>query len=200
FGATSTLVYALWVKFGAQGKGGPAIPGLIAPMRQLLFIFDYPWNYLHVLFRTFRFGGWVYGMQFLAGIGWLDGFFPRGFYISFAAVFFIAVWTTAYRRREKIGRMIWTLAALFATFFAILLSFYLIFSPYTWPAVDGFQGRYLLPLIPPLLVILGLEGSRAPRLHVVTDTIMSYADVALVSLQLLVAAEFAMTLLNRYWR
>jgi uncharacterized membrane protein len=200
FGATSTLVYALWEKFGAQGKGGPAIPGLIVPMRQLLFVIDYPWNYLHVLFRTFRFGGLVYAMQFLAGIGWLDGFFPKWFYISLTALFFIALATTAYRRRERIGRMIWTLAALFATLFAILLSFYLIYSPYTWPAVDGFQGRYLLPLIPPLLVILGLEQGRPPRLHAITDTIVNYADVALISLQILVAAEFAVTLLNRYWR
>ncbi len=199
FGATSALVYALWAKFGAQGKGGPAIPGVISPVRQFLFVLHYPWNFMHVLFRTFRFGALPYGMQFLAGIGWLDGFFPRWFYLLLTAIFLTAVFL-AYRRREKVGRMLWLLAALFATFFAIILSFYLVYSPYTWPAIDGFQGRYLIPLIPPLLVILGLETSRAPRLPAVRDTIMSYADVALISLQLLVAAEFAVTLLNRYWR
>jgi uncharacterized membrane protein len=87
----------------------------------------------------------------------------------------------------------------FIAFQAIFLSFYVIYSPYQWPLIDGFQGRYLIPLVTIFIVLLGLDGRRSPRLRVIANTAVNYSDVILVSLESLIACEFFVTLLTRYW-
>lgn len=199
FVGSSLLVYAVWAKFGAQGKGGPGVGHATSPFRQLDYVVTHPFFYCKVLFETFRWAGWEYIQQFLAGIGWLDVRFPNWFYESISLILAVLIASTAIRRRDSLWRFLCTLLVPFIAFQAIFLSFYIVYSPYQWPAIDGFQGRYLMPILPIFFVLLGLDRRPSPRFRIVNDIVVNYSDVVLVSLEFLVACEFFVTLLTRYW-
>ena len=199
FVGSSLLVYAVWTKFGAHGNGGPGVGWTPSPYRQLEYVVTHPFFYFKVLFETFRWNGWAFIQEFLAGIGWLDVRFPNWFYESVSLIIVVLVASTAIRRRDKLWKFLYTLLVPFIAFQAIFLSFYVIYSPYQWPLIDGFQGRYLIPLVTIFIVLLGLDGRRSPRLRVIANTAVNYSDVILVSLESLIACEFFVTLLTRYW-
>jgi len=199
FVATSLLVYGVWTLFGAHGQGGPTVGFPPSPVRQGEYLLTHPFAFVKVLFETFRWGGWAYIQEYLAGIGWLDVRFPNWFYEGLTLTIFVLFASTAVRRRDNRWRFLGTLLVPLMAAMAILLSFYIFYSPYQWPLIDGFQGRYLIPLVPIFIVLIGMDRERSSRLRIIADTAVNNADVILVSLEILIACEFFMMLLTRYW-
>ena len=199
FVAASLAVYGVWTIFGAHGSGGPSVGFKPSPLRQIEYVTTHPFFYVKVVFETFRWGGWAYIQEFLAGIGWLDVRFPNWLYEGISLIVVVLIMSGALRRRDSRWRFLSSLFVLFLAFQAIFLSFYIFYCPYQWPLIDGFQGRYAIPLVPILIVLFGLDRRRAPRLRAISDAVVGQSDLILVSLELLVACEFFMTLLSRYW-
>lgn len=199
FMGSVSITYALWALFGAKGAGGPMPPGSFSPSRQLRLILTDPLKVVEVTSQTIGKWGWLFWKQLIAGIGWLDVAFPTWFYASLSVVLILSIVSTIYRRRSDLTRAIWLLLVLAITASAISFSLYVFYSPYAASSIYGLQGRYYLPLVPPIILVLGLERTRTPLWRITTNTASEYAAITLISLQLLSATEYIFVLLSRYW-
>ncbi len=199
FVASAGIPYALWSHFWARGVGGtpPLYP--LAPSRQLRLVLSDPLKDLEVIYQTLWRDSWLFWRQLVAGIGWLDVAFPTWVYVALTIVVAASFVTVIDTKHEDLRRFLWSLLVLFATACGISFSLYVAYSPYGARGIYGLQGRYYLPLLPMLIVVLGLHPTRSARLRLAANAVGEYATVALVSLQLLVAAEYVAILLQRYW-
>lgn len=199
FMASAGVPYALWSRFWARGVGGtpPLYP--LAPGRQLRLVITDPLKDLVVIYQTLWQGSWLFWRQLVAGIGWLDVGFPTWAYVALTIVVAASILSVVDTTRSDVRRLLWSLLVLFATACGISFSLYVAYSPYAAGGIYGLQGRYYLPLMPMLIVILGLHPTSHPRLRAVSNTVGEYATLALISFQLLVAAEYVVVLLQRYW-
>ncbi len=187
-GLVIALVWALVVKtqmigdlaYSADGRGrvhsGEQLHGLLMA----------PWEFLVILFRTIANPDFV-GLalaDIVAHIGWRTVSPPAWVYILWFAGFV----HLAAGERVDLGRMTSPagLGAQAALFVAIVLSalffLYLQWTPVGSPTVVGFQGRYLLPIMPLLLYApffkVDVFGSRLRRLgFVVLCTVVLQAGV-----------------------
>lgn len=198
FMAGTVLAYEAWAKLGERSSGPATING-VAAGRQLKLLLTNPTKDWSVLIQTLRANGWIYYKELIGGIGWLDGWFPSWFYKTFAVILIIALVSLVTVTRAHLGRFIWSLFVIASTIGAFMLTFYLIGTPYAQPVIYGIQGRYLLPLVPILIVVLGREVVGTPWRHRFSNVVTEYASVSLICLQVLVATEFAFVLLHRYW-
>jgi uncharacterized membrane protein len=199
FAASVAVVFLIWTKFGSRGRAGPISGGGPEPFRQFTLLVRDPVRVVHVLWQTTRTLGWLDVKQSIAGIGWLDVSFPTWFYAGLI-VTFVVVLTSAIRfERRDVARFVGGLLVIVATVLATGFSLYILATPYGAATMYNIQGRYLLPLVPVLIVVLGLQTARRPPLIVVSRFVDEYAMISLVGLQLLVAAEYAVMIRLRYW-
>lgn len=199
FAGSVSIAYALWSKFGARGEGGPMPPGSFSPARQIRLMITDPMKDVEVAGQTLRQWGWLFWKQLVAGIGWLDVSFSTWVYVSLSVALILSVLSTLYRRRGDVSRFVWSLLVLVITASAISFSLYAFYSSYAVSVIYGLQGRYYLPLIPPMIIILGLQRTRTPVFRIAANAASEYAAISLISIQLLIATEYVVTLLSRYW-
>jgi uncharacterized membrane protein len=199
FMGSVSIAYSLWSIFGARGAGGPIPQSSFAPARQIRLMITDPLKDVEVVGETLRKWGWLFWKQLIAGIGWLDVSFPTWVYVSLSVAFIFSVLSTQYRRRGDVSRFAWSLLVLVITATAISFSLYVSYNSYAASAIYGLQGRYYLPLIPPMIVILGLQRTRTPTFRIATTAASEYAAILLISVQLLIATEYVVILLSRYW-
>jgi uncharacterized membrane protein len=197
---SATAAYEVWERFltGSRGRTVPLIG--VAPARQLKLVLTNPVKDFNVVAQTLHVDGLLYWKGFIAGIGWLDTWFPSWFYQGLSVVFVLAVVNAISLRRRQVVRTVWSLLVLALAALALMFTFYLVDTPYSNPTITGFQGRYLLPLLPSLLVVLGWQSdSMSPRFRLTSNAVQQYAAIALVGLQLWIYTDFVITVLHRYW-
>jgi uncharacterized membrane protein len=197
---SAIAAYEVWARFltGSPGKASP-VTG-VAPARQLELVLTNPVKDFDVVTQTLRINGLLYCKEFIAGIGWLDTWFAGWFYQGVGAIFILAVVSAITLRRRRAVRTLWSLLVLALAASALMFTFYLVDTPYSNPTITGFQGRYLLPLLPSLLVVLGWQSdSISPRTRLASNVVREYAATALVGLQLWIYTDFVITVLHRYW-
>jgi uncharacterized membrane protein len=197
---SAAAAYEVWAKFltGPPGKASPLIG--VAPARQLVLVLTNPVKDFDVVTQTLRVNGLLYSKEFIAGIGWLDTWFASWFYQGVGAIFILAVVSAISLRRRQAVRTVWSLLVLALTAFALMFTFYLVDTPYSSSTITGFQGRYLLPLLPSMLVVLGWQSDPiSPRTRLASNVVQGYAATALVGLQLWIYTDFVITVLHRYW-
>ena len=106
------------------------------------------------MLNVYKYAGWI-GI-----LGWLDTPFPIWFYFGFGLLVLILVATD---RVPGVRIIMWqrVLLAVIAVLAiaSVLVSLYLIFSPVGAPSILGVQGRYLIPIMP--LVLIALHGKLA---------------------------------------
>ncbi len=197
--ASAVVAYEAWATLAATGRGTPTKLAGVAPVAQLRQLLTHPGHGVAVLVATLRGDGGLFVREFIAGIGWLDTWFPGWFYLTMSVVVLVALGYAHSVSRGRLGAGVGSLAILACTALALMFTFYLVDTPYGAPTITGFQGRYLLPLYPSLIVTLG-AGPRGLRpLGPVARLIDEYGATWLVVAQVLIAAQFVMTLLSRYW-
>ena len=174
-------------------------PGSFSPARQLRLILTNPLKVVEVTGSTIGKWGWLFWEQLIAGIGWLDVAFPTWVYVSLSVVLILSIVSNIFRKRSDLTRVIWLLLVLAITASAISFSLYVFYSPYAASSIYGLQGRYYLPLVAPIILVLGLEKTRTPLWRISTNAASEYAAITLISLQLLSTTEYVFVLLSRYW-
>ena len=103
-----------------------------------------------------------YGSGILIGIvgsfGWID--YPLPFWMIAIGVFLI-IFSLVYAskdeiklRMNKVRDRLWIFVVFIASVLFLMLVLYLTWTPVGFRRVDGFQGRYLIPLIPLLIPVL----------------------------------------------
>ena len=199
FIASAGIVYELWSRFGARGAGGPIPASTFAPARQLRLMVTDPLKDTEVLATTLWRSGWIFWEQLVAGIGWLDVFFPRWVYTSLTVLVVASIFSIVPRSTLGTWRLVWSLAVLILTALGTSFSLYVFYSSYGATTINGLQGRYYLPLIPMLIVVLGIQTTHSPLSRRFANVVGEYGGTALISFQILVATEYAVTLLQRYW-
>ena len=201
--ASVALAYVLWARVAAVPHVVSHRAAGIAPLHQLGLLVSNPVKGFDVLTTTLQQSGLLYTKEFLAGIGWLDTWFPSWFYRGVGAIVVIAAMSAVTVARRGAVRTYAALAVLALTAGGLLFTFYLVDTPYFNPTVIGFQGRYLLPLVPSLLVALGWRtptpthtlSLRQPLGLLVRD----YGAITLVGLQAWIFTAYVVTVLHRYW-
>jgi uncharacterized membrane protein len=88
-------------------------------------------------------------------LGWLD-IYPSMLWII---AFFIVICLTAFRRQEEPQYLealnkIWIALICIAVFAMILVTMFLAWTPNTGKVIYGVQGRYFLPILPLILLLL----------------------------------------------
>ena len=192
-------VYVLWATFGAGPKGKHVSHTGVMPLRQFELVLTNPHLDLTVLVRSGRTYGLLYWKEFIAGIGWLDTWFPSWFYILVTVAIALALSNLVLAGRRDTLRTLWSLVAIALAAGAVAVALYVVDTSYASTLITGLQGRYFLPLVPSLLVVLSLEPARSVRFRPLDAVLQEYASFALIGLQLWIFTSFALTLLRRYW-
>jgi len=199
FMVSTGAVYELWATFGAGPKGkSVALPG-VAPMRQLKLVLTNPHLDVNVFVQSGRTFGLLYWKEFIAGIGWLDTWFPSWFYILVSIALLTAFLNSVVAGRRDTVRTLWSLFVITLVAGVLVATLYLVDTSYASTLITGLQGRYFLPLVPALIVVLSLEPTRSLRFRPIGAVAEEYASLALIGLQLWIFTSFALTLLRRYW-
>ena len=201
--ATIALAYELWAHAAAVPHVVAHRATGIAPLHQLGLLASNPVKAFDVLTTSLEQSGVLYAKEFLAGIGWLDTWFPSWFYRGMGVVAVIALVSAVTVARRGAARTYSSLAVLALTAAGLLFTFYLVGTPYFNPTVIGFQGRYLLPLVPSSLVALGWRTPTPTPTQSLRSIlgllVRDYGAIALVGLQAWIFTAYVVTVLHRYW-
>lgn len=142
-------IAACWIAFGARPgqtpmrlESGVSIPG------QIHFIVQHPTAFPIALANTIQDRIGVEIAQSIAVLGWSETLFPSFYYVAAGAALALATALSLGGRRASLSPR-WgaaLLAAAALTYVALLAALYLQWTPVGDETVDGFQGRYLLPV------------------------------------------------------
>jgi len=199
FVASVVIIFVGWASFGSHGQSGPPTGGPSTAYRQLVLTVTDPVKDIQVLWATFRYWGWLFTKQAVAGIAWLDISFPTWVYLSLVLFFLLALASAVRVGRSDLARVGWSLLVIVATYVATAFSLYILANQYAVGRIYGFQGRYLLPMLPILIIVLGLHPRETRLTSRVTAVVQEYAPIYLVCMQILFAVECAVMIRERYW-
>ena len=193
------VAYELWARIASVAHVKTHLARGVVPVHQLQLMVTNPVKDVDVVITTLRQYGVLFAKEFIAGIGWLDTWFPRWFYQGMAVILVFAVAGAVTAPRWGSLRTAGASLVLALTAAALLFTFYLVDTPYFNPTVIGFQGRYLLPLVPSLLVTLGWRSPVNAPLHARGPVVEGYVTLALIALQVWVFTAYVVTVVHRYW-
>ena len=171
-----------------------------APL-QLQWLQQHPTRIVGVILETFRLTGWVVLQSYVGVIGWFDKFLPAPVVVGYLILLILACWSCepepplpSPARAAVIVLPIVTLSCLI-----IALLSYLFWSPPGLPFIDGLNGRYLIPLTPPMFVLLCSAFRRLPR-HLRPRFPHGALNLATVVVCLGVCLYFLAAVWTRYYR
>jgi uncharacterized membrane protein len=132
-----------------RGNGGAQ------PNDQVNFLIQHPARIFTIFWKSIRILGLVYLQSYIGLLGWLDTPLPNFIYYTYPFFLFLAVLSDP---NDQVKLKIYQ-RFIFATipaiaFFMIFLALYITWTKYRQSWVDGLQGRYLIPIIPPALVAI----------------------------------------------
>jgi hypothetical protein len=148
----SVLAFTLWGRV-IRGMYMPA-HGADAPV-QLSLILAKPWDYAIVLWHTIVKEAPAYNVSFTGVLGWLDTWLPQWVYSTYPpALAGVALLDKDNGRAMEWPKRVLIVALCMVSFILIEISQYLIWTKPGAPIIEGVQGRYLIPLAVPLLLVL----------------------------------------------
>ncbi len=142
-----------WAYFGGKVQGFQLLSP--AAQEQVVFVLRHPLEFIAILMRTFYRNAGHYWDHLVGRLGWLDTGLPYSFRIFYTALTIACAWL-GWNGRADLG--LWKRAWLFLVLFAgVALIATVLFITWTTPgsaAIEGIQGRYFLPFVPILLLLL----------------------------------------------
>ena len=134
---------------------GEFLPEWVDTSGQISHILSQPDSYLVTLLRTAKINGWFYIKSTVGVFGWLDYGLSVFGYISLFIVFVSFILLEKYRKFLDTRQMVIITGVVILTFLMILTGMYIYSSHLASAVVEGAQGRYFIPLLFPILVVLG---------------------------------------------
>ena len=171
-------------------------PG-IDPAGQRGWIEAHPWEFVDIVWRTFL----VYWFPLLHSavgmLGWLDTALAE----RYVKLFYAALLVSGVVAGARAARAGWAergLAALLAisTYVLMALISYLTWTPVGAPLIDGWQGRYFLPLIVPVAVLLQWPAWAQDKIRERVRLVVAIGCLVYVELFLIYAFR---VMYIRYW-
>lgn len=141
---------------------------------QLAGIFADPWKFLSMLANSIQERGKGYFYSFIGVLGWLDTWLPRWIYVTyFPVIVATALLEPAYKNRTlRLWEKAALLAVCFLSFFLICIAQYLLWTKPGALIIEGVQGRYLIPLLIPVMLVF-LNRIVAFKINLLTGGIVT---------------------------
>lgn len=125
---------------------------------QVQFVLYNPYSYLKVLFNTINYNFITYFNTMLGtNLGWLNIYLSSNYLFSYFLVIFIALLLDKNIRVDSITKKIFGFIA-FSVIILIFTSLYVQWTPFRNPAINGVQGRYFIPIL--LIILLVLKPNK----------------------------------------
>jgi uncharacterized membrane protein len=136
-----------------------------SPPLQIQWLEQNPARIPGLIVETFRLRGWMYLQSYVGVIGWFDMPLPAPAIVGYALLLLLACWSCAPEpplpAPAFAAVIILPIVALSCLIIALLE--YLFWSPPGLFFIDGPNGRYLIPLTPPMLILLCSAFRRLPK-------------------------------------
>lgn len=124
---------------------------------QIQFVLLHPFNYIIILLRTFYVKGFSYVISFIGVFGWLDTVLSiKLYYFYILALVLILIGENTLIKESK-DRIIIT-GVFLINIGLIMSALYVSWTPKAASIVNGIQGRYFIPIMPLLLLMLGTKN------------------------------------------
>ena len=137
----------------------------ISPHEQLDRLERHPLHFATLLGNTARDGSWFVCTTYVAVIGWMDLNFPPPMVIAYLSLLIFFCWTAG--DRHPLPTPVWTavivLPAAIVSCLGIAVLNLLYWTPLESNYILGLQGRYFIPLTPPIFLLACSLARRLPR-------------------------------------
>ncbi|MGI8890493.1 MAG: DUF2142 domain-containing protein [Chthoniobacterales bacterium] len=163
FGAL-ILPCLLWISV-VQGLRVQLRPNVaVDPGAQLQFIASQPLAFLGIFYGSLREFGYEFWRQMIGVLGWLNLSLPIWIPAGVTTCLLITICSsdTATVRLTKVLRSAWLILALTALFLTAVVV-YLAWNQVAAPRIEGWQGRYVIPILPLLASALASAWLRQFR-------------------------------------
>jgi uncharacterized membrane protein len=135
-----------------------------SPHRQLAIMLRHPWVFPAAVWRTFLRDGWglflgLFGLK----LGWLDTRVAGPIIPLYPLILIASLWPNSTDPSKPAPRWLATTILLCTggALAAVVLLNYLFWNPVGDRWIDDLQGRYLIPTVPALIILLGWSMMRA---------------------------------------
>jgi uncharacterized membrane protein len=137
--------------------------GSTYPPAQISFILHNPITFLMVVMDTIN-NDWIrYSFELVGVLGWLDTILPRWIYFSYPAItILVAILSGSDGRKLSTKGRVMLLAVCLTSVILVETSLFIIWTKPGARMVSGVQGRYFIPLVVPLLLILHDDWVKEP--------------------------------------
>jgi len=170
-----------------------------APL-QLQWLQQHPARIAGVILETLRLAGWPVLQSYVGVIGWFDKFLPAPVVVGYLMLLILACGSCDPQppapSAARAAGIVLPIVALSSLIIAFLS--YLFWSPPGLPFIDGLNGRYLIPLTPPMFILLRSAFRRLP-LHLRPQPPQSALNLATAVVSLGVCLYFLAMVWNRYY-
>jgi uncharacterized membrane protein len=145
-------------------------PDEASPPLQLQWLEHHPERIPSLILNTFREDGWLFVQSYVGVIGSFDQVLPAPVVVGYIILLLVACWSsdTEPPLPSPFRAAIVVLPIVILSCLIIALLDYLFWTPPAYYFIDGINGRYLIPLTPPMIVLLCCVFRRLPshwRLH-----------------------------------
>jgi len=123
--------------------------------QQLSVILQHPIHFLQILLTTFQRYGAGYLEHLVGRLGWLDTGLPNAFRQFYLALLVLVAFL-GWNREVDLSwlKRLLIVATILSGVSLIAIFLFLSWTPIGSPTVEGIQGRYFLPFVPPFLLLL----------------------------------------------
>ncbi|KJU85094.1 conserved hypothetical protein, membrane [Candidatus Magnetobacterium bavaricum] len=127
----------------------------ISPHQQMSFILSHPLTYCRTIFNTFFIERHFYLYQIIGVFGWLDTPMPASIVYSYCLLLVTLSFVDRDKRYviPKVKKIL-IFTIMMSTILAIITIGYLFWVPVGADSINGIQGRYFLPVLPLLMLLL----------------------------------------------
>ena len=170
-----------------------------APL-QLQWLQQHPTHIVGVILETFRLTGWVVLQSYVGVIGWFDKFLPAPVVVGYLILLILACWSCDPEPPLPSPALATVIVLPIVTLSCLIIALlsYLFWSPPGLPFIDGLNGRYLIPLTPPMFVLLCSAFRRLPR-HLRPQLLHGALNLATAVVCLGVCIYFLAAVWTRYY-
>jgi len=143
---------------------------LVQAVIQKSIVFQDPWYFVWVLGNTIWTKQEFFIQSSIGILGWLDTPLPAFIYYGCAVLLGIVIIKTAQNLKYNVSLKLLILMTgiCFGTVLGVMYHFYINGSPVAYPVVDSLQGRYILPILPFILLIISAWAKIALRFRKIT--------------------------------